>query len=171
MFTRHCKGLLLVCQGHHAAISGVLKTQQPCAGKVEIIRPDCLVNQIQPDGTVGVDRQRLCRNATKRRTATAFVLVSVGVIANKVFIATLAMRQQRAQVGLGTARHEQRSFLADHRSCKCFQLLHGRIIAPYIVANLGLRHYLPHCRRRSGNGIAAQVDHVKPPLIVRVNAC
>ena len=49
------------------------------------------------------------------------------------------------------------------------QRAHGRVLAVVVVADLGLRHGAPHGGRGSGDGVAAQVDHVGHALTLSVH--
>jgi hypothetical protein len=55
-------------------------------------------------------------------------------------------------------RERFRGLLADARSSRGLEPVHGRILAEDVVANFGARHRLAHGGRRARHGVAAEVD-------------
>jgi hypothetical protein len=50
------------------------------------------------------------------------------------------------------------SFVPEHVGYKSFQPIHSRIFPHDVIANFGSHHGLQHCRRGSGDGIAAKIN-------------
>ncbi|MNN69913.1 hypothetical protein D3C81_1857400 [compost metagenome] len=80
------------------------------------------------------------------------------LLADDVFVATLAVRHQAEQVAHGAARHEQPGFEAQTLRQSCLQAVDCRVFAIDIVAQLGARHGLAHPGAGQGHGVAAKVD-------------
>jgi len=71
----------------------------------------------------------------------------------------LAEDHERYLVREGRRREVHRLRLPEERGGGALEREHGRVLAPLLVADLGLRHRLAHRRRRPGRGVRAEVDH------------
>jgi hypothetical protein len=82
-------------------------------------------------------RQGLRLHAAEHGRAAAFVAVGVRQLADDVFIAPPAMRQDAAQVALRAGGHEQRRLLAGDGGDALLQRVDGGVVAKHVVAYLG----------------------------------
>jgi hypothetical protein len=126
---------------------------------MRIDRFDRALDRIERQRAIGRVQQRLRLDRAEHRGAAAFVLVGVCVHADEVFVAARAVRDQREQVRLGAARHEQAGLEAEIVGEAPLQRVDGRVLAVDVVADLGAQHRRAHRRRRPGHGVAAQVDN------------
>ena len=150
-----------ITRQQHLAADRVLQRQQPRARKVIVDGFDGGDDLVERQRAVCGIFDRLRLDAAEHRCAAAFVFVGVGRLTDDVFIATSAMRHQRGQVALCAARKEQARFLAGALGHSGLQTQHGRVVAPYVVSNFGGHHGRQHRLTRTGDGIAAQIDHVE----------
>ena len=149
-----------VVQRQRPAVPGVLQAQQPGAGEMRVVRLDRALHRVERQRAIGRVHKGLRLDRAQHRGTAAFVFVGVGVHADEVFVAALAVRHQRQQVGLGAAGHEQAGLEAEIVGQTPLQRVDGRILAVDVVADLGARDRLAHRRRGAGDGVAAQVDPV-----------
>ena len=87
----------------------------------------------------------------------------MGLLADQVFVAPLAVRQQSEQITHGAAGHEESGFQAQIARQTLFQAGDGGVFAVDVIAQLGGQHGLTHGRGGLGDGIAAQIDHEVAP--------
>ena len=158
MRARQGGGALQVVVGHHVAVPGVFQAQQAGARKVRVVRLDGRSDVGQRHAALRVLRQGLRLHAAKHRRAAAFVAVGVRQLANDVFIAPPAVRQDAAQVALRARRHEQRRLFAGDGGDAFLQRIHRRVVAKHVVAQGRGHHGGAHGGRGLGDGVAAEVD-------------
>jgi hypothetical protein len=77
------------------------------------------------------------------------------------FFAMVGVQLHRDGVAHGAGGDEQRGLFAGDFGGAAFQQVYGGVFAINIVANLGFEHRPAHLRRGLGDGVAAQVDHVR----------
>ena len=82
----------------------------------------------------------------------------LGHLPHNVFIATLAMRQDAAQITLRTRGHEEGRFKAQHLGNFFLQLIHTGVIAIHIIAHQSLGHGFPHASGWPCDGVASKID-------------
>jgi hypothetical protein len=63
------------------------------------------------------------------------------------------MAHQRREIGLRSARKQQRGLEAEERRGPLLQAIDGRVVAEDVVADLGLGHGAAHALRRTRNGV------------------
>ncbi len=97
----------------HAPAEGVLQREQAAAREVEIVRLDRALDVGEREAAVGLMRDRLRLDAAEHGAAAGLVLVGMRVLADDVFVAALAVREQRDQVALRARGREQRRFMAE----------------------------------------------------------
>ena len=56
--------------------------------------------------------------------------------------------------------NEERSAFSNHGGADFLEPVDGRIFSINVVTYIGIRHRFAHGRRRLGDGIASEVDHV-----------
>lgn len=95
-----------VIKAQHAPADGIFQRQQATAGEMEVVRLDGRGNIFQRQTAIGLVRQRLRLDAAQNGSTAAFILIGVGLLADDVFIAAPAVRQQRDQIGLGAGRRK-----------------------------------------------------------------
>ena len=138
-----------------------------------VVRLDDFVDVVEVEHPVGSDPNRLRLDATEDGSAPGLATVGVGVLADDVLVASLAVSQQRAQVRLGPAGNEQPRFLVQSLGGLRLEPVDGGVVTEDVVADLGVGHGLAHGGCRSGHGVGAQIDHpsslpaVCPTAIVR----
>ena len=103
--------------------------------------------------------QRLRLDAAEHRRTARLVAVGVGVLGDDVFVATLAVGEQRHQIALGAGGKKQRGFVAGHFREFLLEPPHRRVFVIYIIADLGGGHGAAHVVAGGGNGVAAQVNY------------
>ena len=141
------------------AASGVFQHYQTGAREVRIVRLDGGRDGIQRDRAVRLVFQHLRLDRTEHGHAACFPTVGVPLLADDGFVAALAVRHQRDQIGLGAAGREQGGLETQHLGGGMLQAVDARIITEYVVAQRCFEHGLLHCRRRAGHGVAAEVAH------------
>src|SRR5688572_4646905 len=78
-------------------------------------------------------------------------------LADDVFVATLAMRQDGAEIALGSGGHEQRGLEAQHRGDLVLQRIDAGIVAEHVVTQRRAGHGGTHAGSRLRHRIAAKV--------------
>ena len=151
-------GLGEILQRQHLSGLRVFKAQQPRPGKMRIIGLDACSRLLEIQAAIRQEIQRLWLNAAKHRGATALIHISVRSLADDVLVATIAMTQQCAKIGLRTTRHEKRRLGTQHFSGDFLKPDNGRVIAEYVIPDLRLRHCLAHRCSGSGDRVTSQVD-------------
>ena len=73
--------------------------------------------------------------------------------------AALAEDRERDLVRHRRRREVDRLLLAEEGRGALLEREHGRILAPLLVADLGVRHRVAHRRRRLRLGVRAEIDH------------
>jgi hypothetical protein len=149
---------LHVLEGQQLAAQRVLQRQQPRAREVRVVGLDGGLDLRERQRAVGRMVQRLRLHAAEHRGAAAFPAVAVRLLADDVFVATAAVRKDRAQVALRAGRHEQRRLEAQQRGDLFLQRVDARVGAEDVVAQRRRHHGLAHRGRGLRDGVAAQVD-------------
>ena len=144
-----------VIQRKNLSILGVLQAQQPGSCKMRVIGFDVCCDLGQVQSTIVSKIQRLRLNTAEHRCAACLKLIRVGHLAYDVFVTALAVAEQCAQVGLRSARQEQRSLLTENFRRDFLQPVHGGVIAKHVIPYGCLSHRLAHGRSWSRHGVAA----------------
>ena len=158
-------GSLVLVGAQHLAVDRVLEAQQLRAGEMAVVGLHGFLGRLEIHHSGVVGGNRLGLDAAQHGCTSALVHVGVGVVADDVLVAPLAVRQQPAQVRLGAARHIQGRRLAEQVGGVALELIDGGVVAPDVVADLGRGHRGTHAGRRTGNGVGAQVDHGAKPAM------
>src|SRR5581483_10944507 len=143
-----------------AAVVRVLQTDEGRARAVDVRRAH------QPPHLVWVDEAavvvaRLAQlDAADPGRAGDLVVQYVGLAAHDGFVAALAVRQQRDEVGHGAAGDEHGRLLAHPVGGHLLQALDGGVVAEDVVSDFGPEHRLAHRRRGMRDRVAAQVDYL-----------
>ena len=82
----------------------------------------------------------------------------MGHLADDVFVAALAVRDNAAEVALGAGGHEQGGFKAEHGGDGILERVDARVVAEDIITERGRYHSGAHGRGRAGHGVAAQIN-------------
>jgi hypothetical protein len=151
--------ILLAEDGSATAILRVLDADDAGAGIAGPHGADCVLNPIEVKLAVAFIRNQRERHAAERRRAAGLVPEDVALVAHDDLVATPAVREQRRQVAHRATGDVEGGFFAEHLGRELFEPAHGWVLTELIVADLGIRHGLPHGRCRLGNGIAPQIDH------------
>ena len=125
---------------------------------MRIIGFDGGFNVVQRQSAIGLLRQGLRLNTAKHRGTTTFPSVAVGHLSHNVFIATLAMRQDAAQIALCTCGHEERRLKAQHLGNFFLQLIHTGVVAKHVIAYQGFCHGFTHASSWPRDGVASKID-------------
>ena len=138
---------------------------------MRVVRLDGRSDVGQRHAALRVLRQGLRLHAAEHRRAAAFIAVGVRQLANDVFIAPPAVRQDAAQVALRARRHEQRRLFAGDGGDAFLQRIHRWVVAKHVVAQGRGHHGDAHGGRGLGDGVAAEVDggHGSLALLVSPN--
>jgi len=75
-------------------------------------------------------------------------------------LAGFGQQPDAQQVGQRPGRTEQTGLMAEQLCGATFELSDGGILPVHVVADLRAQHGLAHRRRRPGDGVRSQVDHV-----------
>ena len=97
-------------------------------------------------------------DAGERRGAALLVDDDVGQLVHEDLVAGPCVGADRDLVSHRPRRDVDGRLLAEHPGDLGLELDHGRVVAPDVVADLGLGHGLAHRRRRPGDGVGAKVD-------------
>jgi len=81
---------------------------------VQIVGLDRPGNSVERDQAIGLVLQRLRLDRAEHCHTAALVPVGVRALADQDLVAALAVRHQRGEVALRSARHEQSGFEAEH---------------------------------------------------------
>ncbi|MNN29620.1 hypothetical protein D3C81_1432320 [compost metagenome] len=100
-------GLQILARQHFAVV-GIFQTQEFGAGEVNIVGFDFGSDFVQRQGAVGRGINGLWLNTAEHRSATGFIQVVMGTLADDILFAAFAVAQQRHQVRLGAGWQEQR---------------------------------------------------------------
>jgi hypothetical protein len=155
---RERERLVQVAPRNDPAADRVLEREQAGAREVRVVGLDRGLDLREIERAVGAVGERLRLDAPEHRTAARLVAVGVGLLADDVLVAALAMAHQRGEVRLRPGREEQRGLEAEELRRALLELVHGRIVAEHVVADRGGRHRRAHRGRGLGYGVAAQVD-------------
>lgn len=118
---------------------------------MRIIGLDACSRLLEIQAAIRQKIQRLWLNAAKHRGATALIHISVRSLADDVLVATIAMTQQCAKIGLRATRHEKRRL--GMRECD----VPGHYASPIVPDNGG---FLLTQVTNDGNDITYQQIHV-----------
>ncbi len=95
--------------------------------------------------------------ARQKRQSASLIVEKVTSLFHNDFIAGLRMHFDANLICLRSTRNVQRGFFAENLCHLLLKLIHGRIFAEHIIANLCPHHCFSHCRRGFRYGIAAQI--------------
>ena len=112
--------------------------------------------RVQPAIRRRLDRRE--HDAAKNRGTTGLVNENMIVMAGQDFLATLAMRQHRAEIRLRTAGHKQRRLLAKELCRLLLKRVYRRIIAIDIIADIRGGHHRAHAFGRLCHRVASHID-------------
>ena len=150
--------LLQVVHGQQLAAQGVFQGQQTGAGKVGVVRLDGGGNLAQRQAAVALVVQGLRLHTAEDCRPTPFPAVTVRHLTHDVLVATLTVRQQGAQVALGTGGQKQRGLKAEQAGDLGLQGVDAGVVGKHVVAQGRCGHGGAHGRCRLGDGVAAQVN-------------
>ena len=142
----------------HLATDRVLEGQQAGAREMRVVGLDRGLDFGKVERAVRTVGQRLRLHRGEHGPAARLIAIGMRLLPDQVFVAALAMRHQRSEVGLRTGGKEQRRLEPEHLCSARLQRIDRRVVAEDIVADLGRRHGGAHARRGLGDGVAAQVD-------------
>ena len=142
---------------HDAPAQRILQREQTAAREVKVVRLDRALDVRQRQGAVGLVCDGLRLQAAEHGAASGLVLVGVRLLPDDVFVAALAVREQRDQVGLRARGREQRRFMAEQLGRARLQAVDRRVVAVDVVAHFGRGHGGAHGRARAGDGVASEV--------------
>lgn len=126
---------------------------------MEVIGLDRSGDLRQVQGAVRLHLQGLGLDRTEHRRAAAFVFVGVGLLADDVLIATLAVSHQPQQVAHGASGHEQPRREPQAPGEFGFETIDSRVLAIHIVAGRRAGHGIQHGGGRLGDRVAAKIDN------------
>ena len=109
-----------------------------------VIRLDRARDRVRVETAISRCLDRREHDTTKDRCAARLVDEDVIVMACQDFLAALAVCQHRAEIGLCSAGHEQRLFLAKKLRRLFLKRIYRRIIAIDIITDIGNRHGRAH---------------------------
>ena len=141
------------------------QAEQAGAGEVTVVGLHCLLGRVEVEHAGVVGRYRLGLDAPQHGCTAPLVHVGVGVVADDVLVAPLAVRHESAQVRLGAARHVQSCWLVQQFGGVTLQFVDGGVVAPHVVPDLGCGHGGPHVSGRARNSVGTQVDHGSKPAM------
>ena len=95
-------------QGQRHAGHRVFQAHEPGPREVHVVRFDGRANRAQRQRAIGRERHRLRLHTTQHGAAAALEQVGVRIAAGDVFVAALTVTQDRQQIALRAAAHEQR---------------------------------------------------------------
>jgi len=143
----------------HLAAGGVLQAEQPALRVVRVVGLDRLLDRRQRQRAVGRVLERLRLDTAERRRAAALPAIRVRHLADDVFVAAAAMREDRDQVALRAAGDIESRLLAEHRRDPVLQRVDARVVAEDVVADFGSGHRRAHRRGRPRHRVAPEIDH------------
>ena len=126
-----------ILERQHASPHRILKRQQPRRRKMHILRLDGPGDALKGDGPIRFILERLRLDAAEHRGAALLVLIGMGLLAHEILIAAPAMRHQRSKIALRAGRKKERTFKTESGRDLRLQSIDGRIIAIYVIADLG----------------------------------
>ena len=153
-YFRHC------FKRYHAAVrQRVFKAYKRRGRFVYIVRPYARGYHLRHGYAVRVVNLPYVHAAEHRRGAN-FVHNYVALRPGDYFIPAPRLAHYAYLVAHCSARCEHGRLLAQHLGRKGFKLVHGGVVAVYVVANLRCGHCSTHGKGGLGNGVASKVDVV-----------
>ena len=119
-------------------------------------RPFLQVRRREPTGLRGDaahDEPAVCRRAA------GLVDEHVRALLRQQLTAACAEQPQGDLVRHRRCRNEESGLLPEQLGCTTLELVHRRILAPLLIAELGRRDRRVHLSRRLRGGVGAEVDH------------
>jgi hypothetical protein len=110
--------------------------------------------------------QRPRHQSRMHRRSTELGYQDVRQLLGDQLVARLAEHAQRNLIRHRRGRHEDRVLVAQDLGRPPLELVDGRVLPDLLVTDLGVRHRLPHRRRRLRCRIGAEIDHRQLPAVV-----
>ena len=151
-----CRGIDAV-ERDGLPVPAVLQRQQARDGAMLVIRLHRARDRVRVEPAIGRRLDRREHDAAEDRGAARLVDEDMIVVACQDFLATLAMRQHRAEIGLRSAADVQRRFLAKEFRRLFLKRIYRRVIAIDVVTDIGCRHGRAHALGWPGHGVASHI--------------
>jgi len=141
-----------------ATVVGVLQADQPRTRVMDVGKANGLLDVLGMQATTVIVRDRPQLQTTQGSRSRHLVAQDMSLIAQEHLGAPLAVGQQGHQVAHGAAGRKQARLLPQLLGGHGLQAIDRGVLAPDVVAQLGLGYGLAHGRRGQGDGIASEVN-------------